>query len=107
VRHLGDNAISIAPGTTIVHVGRGVNGGGVSDDAVSVASGTSIVVIGGDVSGDDVGEGIHLNLVGVERFLERKRWRKTHWFLYPEAHSIPCTNARLHPKIATNCLKRI
>jgi len=60
--HLGNNAISIAPRTPIVHVSRGVNGGGVGNYAVSVASGASIVVVGGDVGGDDVGERIHWQL---------------------------------------------
>ena len=61
MRHLGNNAISSASGTAIVHVGGGVNGGGVGDNAVSSASGASIVVVGGGVGGDDVGEGIHLS----------------------------------------------
>jgi len=69
MRHLGNNAVSIASGTTIVHVGRGVNGGGVGDDAISVASRSSVVVVGGDVSEDDVGEGIHLTLFDVERVM--------------------------------------
>jgi hypothetical protein len=56
---LGNNAISIASGSPIVHVSGRVNGGRVGNNAVSVASGTSIVVVGGDVSGGDVGEGIH------------------------------------------------
>jgi len=61
VSHSGNNAVGVASGASTVHVGRGVNGGGVGDDAVSIPSGTSTVVVGGDfLSGGDVGEGIHL-----------------------------------------------
>jgi len=56
VRHLGNYAVSIASSSTLVHVGRSVNGGDVGDYAISVASSSSLVVVGGDVSGDDVGE---------------------------------------------------
>ena len=61
--HLGNNAVSVASGASAVHVGGGVNGGGVGDNAVSIASGTSTIVIGGNFSGGDVGEGIHLSLL--------------------------------------------
>jgi len=67
VRHLCNNAVSTASGTTFVHVGRSVNGGGVGDDAISAASGSSFVVVGGNVSEDDVGEGIHLSVFDIER----------------------------------------
>src|SRR6267378_4071700 len=95
MRHLGNNAISIASGTAIVHVGRGVNGGGVGTNAVGVASGASIVVVGGDVSGDDVAEGIHLSLFAVERILGRKVGEK-HTALY--TNELSSIHARFHPR---------
>ena len=63
MRHLGNNAISIASGTPIFHVGSGVNRGSMGNNAVSVTSRASIVVVGRDVGGGDVGEGIHLKFV--------------------------------------------
>jgi hypothetical protein len=81
VHHLGNNTISVASGTTIVHVGRGVNSGGVGNNAVSVTSGASVVVVRGHVGGDDVGEGIHLSLFDVERVLVKRNGEK-HTALY-------------------------
>jgi hypothetical protein len=63
VTHLGNNTVRVASGASTLHIGGGVNGGGVGNNTVSVASGTSVIVIGGDLSGDDVGEGIHLSLL--------------------------------------------
>jgi len=42
--------------------------------AISTASRTPVVVVGGNVSGDDVSEGIHWRLLGLERVqvLEKK-----------------------------------
>ena len=61
VSHLGNNAVDGASSAYTVHVGGGVNGGGVGDDAVSIPSGSSTIVIGGNfLSRGDVGEGIHL-----------------------------------------------
>ena len=51
------------------------------NNAVSVTPGASIVVVGGDVGRDDVGEGIHSNF-DLERVLERKIWLKTYRSLY-------------------------
>ena len=71
VSHLGNNAIGVASRASTVHVGGGVDGGGVGDDAVSIPSGTSTIVIDGNfLGGDDVGEGIHLSCYDVERVLE-------------------------------------
>ena len=59
--HLGNNAVGVASRASTIHVGGGVNGGGVGDDAVSIPSGASTIVIGGNfLSRGDVGEGIHL-----------------------------------------------
>jgi hypothetical protein len=63
MRHLGNNAVSIATGASALHVGRGLNGRGLGNNAVSVASRTSTLVIGGNFSGGDVGEGIHLSVM--------------------------------------------
>jgi len=63
VRHLGNNAVSIAAGAASLHVGGGLNGRGLRNNAVSVASRTSTLVIGGNFSGGDVGEGIHLSVM--------------------------------------------
>jgi len=46
--HLGNNAVGVASRASTVHVGGGVNGGGVGNDAVSIPSGTSTIVIGGN-----------------------------------------------------------
>ena len=62
VRYLGNNEVRVASGSSSLHIGGGINGGGVGDNTVSVASGTSAIVVGGNFSGDDVGEGIHLSL---------------------------------------------
>ena len=74
VSHLGNNAVGVASRASTVHVGRGVNGGGVSDDAVSIPSRASTIVIGGDfLSRGDVGEGIHLRCRTRSRENERVR----------------------------------
>jgi len=39
VCHLGNNAVGVASGASIVHVVEGVDVGGVGDDAVSIANG--------------------------------------------------------------------
>jgi hypothetical protein len=55
VRHLGNNAVSVVSRASVIHLGGGVNGGGVGDNTASVPSGASMIVIGGDFSGGDVG----------------------------------------------------
>jgi len=42
------NTVGVASRASTVHVGGGVDGGGVGDDTVSIPSGTSTIVIGGD-----------------------------------------------------------
>ena len=60
--HLGNNAVGVASRASAVHVGGGVNSGGVGNNAVGIASGTSTIFVGGDFKvGGDVGEGIHLS----------------------------------------------
>ena len=63
VSRSGNNAVGVASRASTVHVGGGLNGGGVGDNAVSIASGTSTIFIGGNLSGGDVGEGIHLSVL--------------------------------------------
>jgi hypothetical protein len=53
---------------------------GVGNNAVSIASGASIVIVEGDVSGDDGAEGIHLRFY-EERLLGRIGWRKVYQYL--------------------------
>jgi ribulose 1,5-bisphosphate synthetase/thiazole synthase len=88
VRHLGNNAISLGSRAPIIHVGGGVNGGGVGDNALSVTSGASIVLVGVDISGDDASEGMHLRNLDGEQVLESKDSENI-TVLYQRSPSIP------------------
>ena len=63
VRHLGNNAVSDTRASSTIHVGGGVNSGGMGDNAVSNAGTSSTIAICWDFGGGDVGEGIHLSLL--------------------------------------------